>query len=290
MNTVAGSGDTGPRSAPPKRGLRVRVLTTLVLVPLALAAVHFGFPGFELMVAVAACLMGREWAALTGAARRSVLSILIGGTCVAAIGGVAQELSDGPGLAIGIIAAGVAAALIAAGAAWPGKGAWSAMGVLWIALPCVSIVWLRGDANAGREMVLWLVCAVWATDIGAYVAGRAIGGPRLAPTISPGKTWAGLAGGVLSSVVVGAAAAWLVAPGRWGLVVGLGLVSAALAIVAQAGDLAESRLKRHFGFKDSGDIVPGHGGALDRLDGLLAAAPAIALLHMVSGGSPFAWP
>ncbi len=287
MNTVAGSGDTGPRPAPRRRGLRVRVLTTLVLAPPALLAVHVGFPWFDLMVAVAACLMGREWAALTGAARRSVLSILIGGTCVAAIGGVA---TGGPGLAIAIIAAGVAAALIAAGAAWPGKGAWSAMGVLWIALPCVSIVWLRGDANAGREMVLWLVCAVWATDIGAYVAGRAIGGPRLAPTISPGKTWAGLAGGVLSSVVVGAAAAWLVAPGRWGFVVGLGLVSVALALVAQAGDLAESRLKRHFGFKDSGDIVPGHGGALDRLDGLLAVAPALALLHVVSRGSPFAWP
>lgn len=286
MNTVAGSGDTGPRSAPRKRGLRVRVLTTLILVPPAVVAVHFGFPWFDLMVAVTACLMGREWAALTGAARRATLSILIGGTCVAAIGGVAIGGLD---LAIALIAAGIAAALIAA-AAWPGKGAWSALGVLWIALPCVSIVWLRADPDAGRETVLWLLCAVWATDIGAFFAGRAIGGPRLAPTISPGKTWAGLVGGVLSSVVVGVVAAWLVAPGRWGLVVTLGLVSAGLAIVAQAGDLAESGLKRHFGFKDSGDIVPGHGGALDRLDGLLAAAPAIALLHMVSGGSPFAWP
>ncbi len=285
MNTVAGSGDTGPRSAPRKRGLRVRVLTTLVLAPPAVVAVNFGFPWFDLMVAVTACLMGREWAALTGAARRSTLSILIGGTCVAAIGGVAIGGLD---LAIALIAAGIAAALIAAAAGWPGKGAWSALGVLWIALPCVSIVWLRADA--GRDTVLWLLCAVWATDIGAYFAGRAIGGPRLAPTISPGKTWAGLAGGVLSSVVVGAAAAWLVAPGRWGLVVTLCLVGAGLAIVAQAGDLAESRLKRHFGIKDSGDIVPGHGGALDRLDGLLAAAPAIALLYMVSGGSPFAWP
>ena len=286
MNTVAGSGDTEPRSAPPRRGLRVRVLTTLILAPPAVVAVHFGFPWFDLMVAVTACLMGREWAALTGAARRSTLSILIGGTCVAAIGGVAIGGLD---LAIALIAAGIAAALIAAAAGWPGKGAWSALGVAWIALPCVSIVWLRADPDAGRVTVLWLLCAVWATDIGAFFAGRAIGGPRLAPIISPGKTWAGLAGGVLSSVVVGAAAAWLVAPGRWGFVVTLGLVSAGLAIVAQAGDLAESRLKRHFGFKDSGGIVPGHGGALDRLDGLLAAAPAIALLHMVSGGSPFAW-
>lgn len=287
MNTVAGSGDTGPRSAPPRRGLRVRVLTTLILAPPAVAAVHFGFPWFDLMVAVTACLMGREWAALTGAARRSTLSILIGGTCVAAIGGVAIGGLD---LAIGLIAAGIAAVLIAAAAGRSGKGAWSALGVAWIALPCVSIVWLRADPDAGRETVLWLLCAVWATDIGAFFAGRTIGGPRLAPSISPGKTWAGLAGGVLSSVVVGAAAAWLVAPGRWGVVVTLGLVSAGLAIVAQGGDLAESRLKRHFGFKDSGDIVPGHGGALDRLDGLLAAAPAILLLHMVSGGSPFAWP
>ena len=107
MNTAAGSGDTGPRSAPRKRGLRVRVLTTLILAPPAVVAVHFGFPWFDFMVAVTACLMGREWAALTGAARRSTLSILIGGTCVAAIGGVAIGGLD---LAIALIAAGLAAA------------------------------------------------------------------------------------------------------------------------------------------------------------------------------------
>lgn len=287
MNSAAASGDTAPRSGPPRRGLRVRVATALILAPPAVAAIHFGFPWFEILVAAVACLMAREWAVLTGATRRSTLSVLIGGTAVAAIVGVALA---GPGLAAAVIVAGAAAAMIAAGAAWPGKGVWSAAGVLWIVLPCVSIVWLRGDPVSGRETVLWLVCAVWATDIGAYFAGRTIGGPRLAPTISPGKTWAGLAGGVLSAIPVGIAAAWLVSPGRPGLLAGLGLLSAVLAVVAQAGDLAESRVKRHFGFKDSGDIVPGHGGAMDRLDGLMAAAPVLALLEVASGGGPFAWP
>jgi phosphatidate cytidylyltransferase len=128
---------------------------------------------------------------------------------------------------------------------------------------------------------------VWATDIGAYAAGRSLGGPRLAPRWSPRKTWAGLAGGVLGAALVGwATAAWLGVPAALPLV----LLSAALAIVEQLGDLAESLAKRRFGVKDTSGLIPGHGGLLDRLDGLLAVAPAVALLTVIGGRSVLGWP
>ncbi len=258
----------------------------MVLAPPAAAAVYLGFPWFDLMVAAVACLAGIEWAALIGIARRRALAALIGGSALA---GMLAVAAGRPELAPAIVGAGAVAALIAGRYAWPGKAAWAALGVLGVALPAAALVWLRADPVAGRATVLWLICVVWAADTAAYVAGRAIGGPRLAPTISPGKTWAGLAGAVVFSVVVGAAAGWLYAPDRLPFIMVLGVLSAALAIVAQAGDLAESKLKRHFGVKDSGRLIPGHGGALDRIDGMLAAALAIALLQIVAGGSPFQW-
>jgi phosphatidate cytidylyltransferase len=130
----------------------------------------------------------------------------------------------------------------------------------------------------GRGPLLWVLFLVWATDSGAYFAGRAIGGPKLAPRISPKKTWAGLAGGMLAAALVGWAMQNGVMPGAWRLAA----ASAALAVVAQAGDLAESGLKRYFGVKDSSQLIPGHGGVLDRLDGLLAVAPAVAVLALIS--------
>jgi len=147
-------------------------------------------------------------------------------------------------------------------------------------LPVLSLVWIRA---LGWQTLLWTLGIVWATDIGAYAAGRAIGGPKLLPRVSPKKTWAGLAGGVLSAALVGAYAA------RWsGMgIAGLSLLSAGLAVVAQAGDLAESWVKRYFGVKDSSGIIPGHGGVLDRVDGLLAVAPVVAAVCMaLEGGLP----
>ncbi|MFQ5954040.1 MAG: phosphatidate cytidylyltransferase [Kiloniellales bacterium] len=261
-------------------------MSAVVLAPPAAVAIYLGFPWFDLMVAALALLVAIEWAALIGIKRRRELSALVGATAVA---GVLAVAAGRPGLAPAIAVAGAAAALIVARHAWPGKGAWAALGVLSVVLSAAAFVWLRGDPAAGRATVLWLVCVVWAADIGAYVAGRAIGGPRLAPTISPGKTWAGLAGAVVLAVVVGAVAGFIYAPDRLRFIMIMGLMSAALALIAEAGDLAESKLKRHFGVKDSGTLIPGHGGALDRLDGMLPSAPAIALLHMISGGSPFQW-
>lgn len=159
---------------------------------------------------------------------------------------------------------------------------WLAGGALYIGIPSLCLVWLR---DLGPETLFWLLFLVWATDSGAYVAGRLIGGPRLAPSISPKKTWAGLAGGMVSAGMIGLIMAWANDIAPWMLA----LLSMLLAVIAQIGDLAESAAKRHFGVKDSSGIIPGHGGILDRLDGLLAAAPVAALLCLAFGGGLPLW-
>lgn len=158
-------------------------------------------------------------------------------------------------------------------------------GTPYIGVPALSLAWLRSDPASGFETILWLLCLVWATDIGAYFAGRLIGGPKLLPRVSPKKTWAGLIGGMVSAAGVGAGiAAWL------GLsVVGFGLLSAGLAVVSQAGDLFESWVKRRFNVKDSSNIIPGHGGVLDRVDGVLPVAVVVAVVAAVQGGGIVTW-
>ncbi len=152
-------------------------------------------------------------------------------------------------------------------------------GAAWIVLAAVAFVGLRADAVAGRGNVLFVVVAVWASDIGAYLVGRLAGGARLAPRISPGKTWSGAIGGLLAAALAGAVAGRLSGA----------LAAAALSVIAQAGDLAESAAKRRANVKDSGTLIPGHGGLLDRLDGLLAAGPAAALLALALGPGVALW-
>lgn len=147
-----------------------------------------------------------------------------------------------------------------------------ALGVLYCGLPVLALMVIRRQ-HEGIVFTLWALALVWATDIGAYFAGRAIGGPRLAPGISPNKTWAGLVGGVALAGLFGAVMHW-----AYGLPLRLTLATPALAVLAQGGDLYESWLKRRAAVKDSGNILPGHGGIMDRLDGLVPVAPVAALL------------
>ena len=163
---------------------------------------------------------------------------------------------------------------------------WLSAGALYIGLPVLALMWLRTEPALGRETLFWLLGLVWVTDTGAFLFGKAIGGPKLAPGISPNKTIAGLIGGFLCACGWGLAAGYateLLAP------VSLFVLSGALALVSQAGDLAESRIKRHFGVKDSGGLIPGHGGMFDRLDGLLAVAPVVAVLYQFGGGNLLQW-
>ena len=168
-----------------------------------------------------------------------------------------------------------------------GSGLLLVSGLAWITLAAAALVALRTDPSAGRANVMFVVLLVWATDIGAYTAGRAVGGPRLAPRISPGKTWSGAAGGLLAAVVAGILVA--AAQGPAPRLPAAAAVAAFLSIIGQAGDLLESLAKRHFGVKDSGNLIPGHGGALDRLDATLAVLPVAWLLAHLAGHGVVMW-
>jgi phosphatidate cytidylyltransferase len=152
---------------------------------------------------------------------------------------------------------------------------WQAAGFLYALVPALALLWIRDRAPHGLELLLWVFIVTWSTDIGAFFAGRAIGGPKLAPSISPNKTVAGLIGGMFSAALAGYAWAELTS-----LSATLFVLAPLFALAAQAGDLFESGLKRRAGVKDSGSWLPGHGGALDRLDGLVVVATLTALAQI----------
>jgi phosphatidate cytidylyltransferase len=158
-------------------------------------------------------------------------------------------------------------------------------GAAYVGLVALSMLSVRHQPETGLQAMLWLLATVWATDIFAYVAGRAIGGPRLAPRLSPKKTWAGALGGLAAALVIGACTAWLFTGGS---AIGLAMAGGLLSVVSQAGDLAESAVKRHVGVKDSGQLIPGHGGLLDRIDALMAAAVAMAAIRL-AGDARWPW-
>jgi phosphatidate cytidylyltransferase len=166
------------------------------------------------------------------------------------------------------------------------RGIWVVLGILYIAIPCLALVWLRQRVPFGLEAVMWLFSVVWATDSAAYLAGSVFGGPKLAPDISPSKTWtgavAGLAAGVVATIAFAQALGGFADPA-------FVAAGAMLSLLTQCGDLAESSLKRTFGVKDASDLIPGHGGALDRLDGMIFATLGLAAYVEWSGHSPIAW-
>ena len=237
-----------------------------------------GTPAFEVMVALAAGILAREWFGMTGSGQSPRSGLLVG--CVVVIA-VAVAASFGLGVALAALALGTVLVVLAT------RGTpWMTLGTLYIGLPCVALVWLRNDPAAGRDIVLWLLLVVWASDIGAYATGRLIGGPRLAPRISPNKTWAGLIGGIGLGAL--ASAAFAAANGH-PLPAAPAMVGALMGFVAQAGDLGESWVKRRFGVKDASTLIPGHGGLLDRVDGLLAAILVVAFIAAADEGALSRW-
>ena len=167
-----------------------------------------------------------------------------------------------------------------------GRIMWLFCGLFYIIVPCGALIYLRSNPAAGMETLIWLLAVVWATDTAAYGAGRLIGGPKLSPVISPNKTWAGLLGGLGAAGIVGALTAVIL--DKDGVMV-LAMSSVAIGLVSQAGDLAESWVKRHFRVKDTSTIIPGHGGLFDRVDGLLAAAVAVVVIGAFGKGGILTW-
>lgn len=269
-----------PSAAFDPRELWLRIASAAVLLPIALGAIYLGSWPFGLLMALLCALMAREWARIAGAPGDRVLAgAMMAVTAASVVGAQAAEFA----LSLIVLGAGAVAVGLLAGARAP-RAAWAiAAGVVYIGITGDAAAWLRSYAEDGSFVILWLVALVVATDVGAYVAGRLIGGPKLAVAISPNKTWAGLVGGMTAAALVSAFGFALPLGGAIGW---SALSGAVLAAVAQAGDLLESWMKRRSGLKDSGRGIPGHGGFLDRFDGFLAATPAMAALILVLGTAP----
>jgi len=244
-----------------------RIVSAVLLLPVVLWPIYAGGWWFAGLLALGGALMIIEWCGLTKVEPRllhglsaALLALLVPVLLATGFGAVALLIVGLTGLAL------LGRMLVKAS---PSVG-WWLTGLGYVALPLVALFYIR---EASALVVFWVFLVVWATDVGGYFAGKGIGGPKLAPKISPKKTWAGLLGGMaLSSAVSVAFAAFFEFDNGYWWVAGL------LAAWAQVGDLLESGIKRSFGVKDSGGLIPGHGGLLDRVDGLVFVAPAVALL------------
>jgi phosphatidate cytidylyltransferase len=261
----------------PKREIVLRVTSAVVLAVLALGAA-FSPWSFLVLVMVGGGIVAWEWGRLTRGNGFDVTSLVV----TLSVAAVAVFVALGrPEYALFTLAATAAAIGVTT---YAGDGAvWWLAGLGYAALPAAALVWLRSDSSLGLTAILYLFAVAWTTDTASYVAGRLIGGPKLAPRISPHKTWAGFVVGALMPALVGVAFA---AYSTNGSAVGLALVSITLALGCQMGDLFESWVKRRFGAKDTSQLIPGHGGLLDRIDGLLFAAVLAALISLRDPADP----
>ncbi len=258
-----------------KSDLLPRIVNGVALVAVALTAVWLGGLYFAGLIVVGAALMLREWVGLLPASNRLRLFMLaILAVALALV--TVMPVNAGLAVAASMLIGGALFLVAAYGLKRPSFAA-SAMGLAYAGLPAAALIWMRGQPQ-GLNFVLWTLAVVWATDICAYFTGRTFGGPRIAPAISPSKTWSGLLGGMagagLTSLGLAMHFGWAVGDRMWLYFAG-GMVA---AILAQIGDFFESWLKRRVGVKDSGTLFPGHGGILDRVDGLVPVAVAAALL------------
>jgi phosphatidate cytidylyltransferase len=267
-------GEAAPAAAAGQgRNLLLRVAAALVLAPLTMAIAYAGGWPWAVLVTLAVIGLYVEWLMIVGAAQQTrvvasgVVALAISGFCLAG-GQIDASLLV---LALGL--AGVA--LLS-----PQRRAWTATGFIYAAAAEIASVLVRLDHAFGFAALMLILLVVWVTDIGGYFAGRGIGGPKLWPRVSPNKTWAGAIGGFAASVAVTAGFA-AVGLGKTGPLLALGAV---LSMASQLGDLFESAVKRRFGVKDSSQLIPGHGGLLDRLDGFVAAVVMAAIFGVLRGG------
>jgi len=255
------------------RNLVTRIAAALVLAPVAIVCAYIGGWVWTTLVTLAAIGLFVEWLMVTCAERNMGVTL----------SGVVALALAAPFLAAGRVEAALVVlglGLVAVAVRSPVPRIWAIAGYLYAAIAQLAAVVVRLDREAGLSALILVLLVVWATDIGGYFAGRAIGGPKLWPRVSPKKTWAGAVGGFAASLVVAA----LFAAFGFARVIPMLLLAAILSIAAQFGDLFESAVKRHFGVKDSSHIIPGHGGLMDRLDGFVAAIALAAIFGVLRGG------
>jgi phosphatidate cytidylyltransferase len=266
------------------RNLVLRVVSTVVILPPAGLVLVLGGPYFAVLVALIAGCMAWEWVRIVEGGGASAVAVL---ASIGSGGVVALSVLVGPSMLVYVLLAFLALMLLSISLLRGPRGGWTIAGCIVACVPCLAALWLRaGTDPMGLLLLIWLTASVVATDIGAYVAGKSIGGARLAPSISPNKTWAGLIGGMAASGAVGWICGVSIENADPAILAGVGAV---IAVVAQIGDLLESLFKRRFSVKDSGALIPGHGGVLDRLDGHMTVITVMALIAMVSGQTPLIW-
>jgi phosphatidate cytidylyltransferase len=275
-DTSAGAAPREPR-ARFGSDLKPRVAAAAAMGSLALATAWVG--GFVFLVFwwLAAVVVLWEWQRLLGGAR--LAERVAAGAVAIALAALFALHNSIPGVLAAVVLGAVAVGWLAG----PSERIWAAAGALYAGALLASVGLLRVSPSFGLAAILWLFAVVWGADIAAYFAGRMIGGPRLWPSVSPGKTWSGAIAGALAGAVLGLMVA--ARTDRLAALFGLGL---AAAIVSELGDLFESALKRRFGVKDSSGLIPGHGGLMDRLDAFIAASVFAAVAAgLNSRGAPF---
>ncbi len=256
------------------RELRLRIISGVILAAIVLAATWYGGLGFRLLAAAIGLLVYYEWSTMTDLHGRDPQGNALGWLGLVLIAGA--TVMDASVYSMEVLAAFVVVAAVIV--AVRQKSWWLPGGIFYSGLTVIALAEIRDDGLRGFVLMLFVFATVWATDIFAYFVGRAIGGPKLAPRISPGKTWSGAIGGAIAAVIVGTAIVWryFLADGLW-----IPALALMLSICSQIGDLFESFVKRRFGVKDSSHLIPGHGGVMDRVDGLIFACFAAFLLAIV---------
>lgn len=257
--------------------LLLRAGSALVLAAFALALTYAGLWPFAVLVVLGGGILAWEWGQLVrGGSADPAFCIHAAAVAAAAVLTGALML---PAALAAVAAGGLGAALLSAR---PAQRPWSAIGPFYIGLPAAALIFLRSDPAYGLAAIVFLFMIVWSADTASYFFGRMIGGPKLAPQVSPSKTWSGAVAGLVVPALLGYGFGLWLADTR---AVVLGVCGIVLALVSQFGDLTESAAKRHFHVKDAGGLVPGHGGLLDRVDGLLFAALAASLIAAARDGA-----
>ena len=257
--------------------LTARTASAAVLGAVTLLVTYLGGVAFALFWFAAAIAVAIEWTTITRVEPRALLQVVLCLGLALLTGTYLLGLWAGINLAVIL----VIVAALAAVAATPRDRLWAAAGFACAAVLVLALVAVRNHPGLALVGVLWIFAVVWTTDVAAYFVGRRIGGPKLWPRVSPKKTWSGFAGGLAAGTAAGIVLS--LAASRWGVtlpagLVGIAAVSALGSVVGQLGDLAESALKRRFGVKDSSNLIPGHGGVMDRLDALWAVALMMGLI------------